>query len=427
MAEAPTSRKRIIAAGVVGNLFEWYDFSIYGFFAVQIGRTFFRSDDPVSQVLAAFGVFALGFLVRPLGALAIGYLGDRFGRTFALTLSIGGMAVPTVLIGLLPGYDTLGVAAPILLTLLRMMQGLAVGGEAAIAGVFLVESAPPGRRGLVGALGGFGNGLGIQIGSVTAAICASLMSPEDLAAWGWRIPFLLGIAVGVVGFLLRRNLRDAAAAAPPRSPGSPLVEVARHHIPLVLRIAGLVAFNAIAFNLAFLYIVHWLQEVDGIAPARALQINTISMLAIMPVSLTMGWLSDHIGRRGILLVAATIGIVGAVPFFALMHSTSTLSIMLGQLGFVLAVGMAFGVMPALTTETTPLGVRCTALALGNNISYSILGGMMPLAATWLVYRTGNDYSPAYLIVAAAALTLIAALCHPESYRTDFKTLASKPA
>jgi MHS family proline/betaine transporter-like MFS transporter len=188
-----------------------------------------------------------------------------------------------------------------------------------------------------------------------------------------------------------------------------------------------VAFNAIAFNLAFLYIVHWLQEVDGIAPARTLQINTISMLAIMPVSLTMGWLSDHIGRRTILLIAATIGIVGAVPFFALMHSTSTLMILLGQFGFVIAVGMAFGVMPALTTETTPLDVRCTALALGNNISYSILGGTMPLAATWLVYRTGNDYSPAYLIMAAAAFTFVAALCHPESYHADFKTLASKPA
>ena len=164
------SRKRIIAAGMIGNALEWYDFSIYGFFAIQIGATFFPASDHVSQVLSAFGIFAMGVLTRPLGSIIFGHIGDRYGRTAALTLSIVGMAATTVGMGLLPGYASIGIGAPILLTLLRMLQGVAVGGEAAIAGVFMIEQAPKGRRGLAGSLGGIGNGLGIQAASLTAVV-----------------------------------------------------------------------------------------------------------------------------------------------------------------------------------------------------------------------------------------------------------------
>ena len=415
MAAAPNSRQRTIAAGVIGNMLEWYDFSIYGFFAAHIGKAFFHSADPVSQVLSAFGVFAVGFLVRPLGSIWIGYVGDRYGRTTALTISVTGMAVPTVLIGVLPGYETLGVMAPILLTLLRMLQGLAVGGEAAIAGVFLVESATPQRRGLVGALGGVGNGLGIQLGSITAAVTAGMMSADALTTWGWRIPFVLGLLVGVIGFLLRRNLQESTEARAAAAP-SPLAETMRHHLPTVLRIAGLVTFNAVAFQLAFLYIVHWLETVDGIAPAHALKINTYSMLLTTPISLAAGWACDYISRKNILLVATGLGFVCAVPLFMLMHNNSMALIMLGQFGFAIVIGLAFGVMPALTVETTPLEVRCTALAVGCSIGYSIFGGLVPLTATWLIYRTADDYSPAYLIMVAAAISFIACLFHRETYR-----------
>ena len=425
MTTAPNSRQRTIAAGVIGNMLEWYDFSIYGFFAAHIGKTFFHSADPISQTLSAFGIFAVGFLVRPLGGIWIGYLGDRYGRTTALTLSVTGMAVPTVLIGILPGYETLGVMAPILLTLLRMVQGLAVGGECAIAGVFLVESASPERRGLVGALGGVGNGLGIQLGSITAAVTAGMMSAEALTTWGWRIPFVLGLLVGGVGFMLRRNLKESAEVRAVAA-SSPLAETMRHHLPTVVRIGGLVTFNAVAFQLAFLYIVHWLETVDGIAPAHALEINTYSMLLTTPVSLAAGWASDYIGRKKILLLATALGFVCAVPLFMLMHNNSMALIMLGQFGFAIVIGLAFGVMPALTVETTPVAVRCTALAVGCSIGYSIFGGLVPLTATWLVYRTADDYSPAYLIMAAAAMSFIACLFHRETYR-GIKFATAKPA
>jgi MHS family proline/betaine transporter-like MFS transporter len=178
----PTSTRRILAAGTIGNLLEWYDFAIYGYFAATIGRVFFPAQSPVAQVLAAFGIFALGYLMRPLGGMAVGHIGDRYGRRAALTFSIAAMAVPTFLVGLLPGYDTLGMAAPILLTFLRMIQGLSVGGEATTSMVFLVERAPPGRRGLVGSFCSLAATGGFLLGSAVGAACAALLPADALAA-----------------------------------------------------------------------------------------------------------------------------------------------------------------------------------------------------------------------------------------------------
>jgi MHS family proline/betaine transporter-like MFS transporter len=389
------SRRRILAAGMIGNMLEWYDFSIYGFFAIQIGATFFHSDDRVSQALAAFGVFAMGFLTRPIGSIIVGYIGDRRGRTTALTISIVGMAVSTVGMGLLPGYETIGVAAPILLTLLRMLQGLAVGGEASIAGVFMIEQAPKGRRALAGAIGGVGNRLGIQAGS------------------------LLGLLVGIGGFLIRRALRDMPEHTA-GSTGAPMVVLLKDHLGLLFRIAGLACFTAIGFQAAFIYIADWLQTVDGIAPQHAFKINSMSMLAITPVSLFFGWLSDHVGRKNLLLVGAAIGVVGSVPFFMLMQNNSTAMIYLGQAGFVLAIGIQFGVLQALMVEATPLAIRCTALAIGNNIAWSILGGTTPLVATWLVYRTTDELSPAYLIAGAAAITVVSLLLTRDNFKNELR-------
>src|SRR5688572_18388653 len=204
---SPTAR--VIGAGVIGNLLEWYDFAIYGFFAAQIGRAFFPAEDKVAQVLAAFGIFAVGYLMRPVGGVVTGYIGDQFGRRAALTFSVAAMAIPTFLVGILPGYDTLGIMAPVLLTVLRVIQGLSVGGEYTTAMVFLVESAPPGRRGLLGAICSCGANAGILLGSATGAALAASMSPEALSDWGWRVPFILGLVVGLAGFALRRNIEEA--------------------------------------------------------------------------------------------------------------------------------------------------------------------------------------------------------------------------
>jgi len=410
----PPHTGRTLAAGTIGNVLEWYDFSIYGFFAVQIGATFFPGEDRISQALSVFSVFAVGYLARPLGAIVIGHIGDRHGRPLALTVSIAGMIVPTLGMGLLPGYASIGVAAPILLTVLRLIQGLAVGGESAIANVFMIEFAPPGRRALAGAICGAGYAVGIQLASMMALACASLLSPAELQDWGWRIPFWLSLALALSGFYIRRTLKDLPPPAAQHP--SPLAEVLRHHLGLVLRIAGLSLFAAVGFQAAFIYIAEWLQRVNGVSPADTFKVTSFSMLAVTPVSLFFGWLADYLGRRTLLMASALLGVVGAVPFFMLMQHNTVPGILLGQAGFVVALGLQFGVQGALMVETTPEPIRCTALAIGNNIAWSIVGGLTPLAATWLAWRTGDELSAAYLVAAAAAITLLALYLTKESFR-----------
>jgi MHS family proline/betaine transporter-like MFS transporter len=211
---------------------------------------------------------------------------------------VAAMAIPTFLVGVLPGYHTLGVAAPILLTLLRMIQGLSVGGEYTISIVFMVEHAPPERRGVIGAMAGVGAVGGILVGSATGAVLAAAMPTAMLEAWGWRIPFLLGLVVGLAGFALRRGIQEEVRAE--KLDHSPLLDTLRHHGPLLLRLAGLSVFNSVGFYLMFVYIVSWLQFADGIAPARALEINTLSMVMLLPLIVAMGWLSDRIGRRPVM-------------------------------------------------------------------------------------------------------------------------------
>ncbi|TAJ41958.1 MAG: MFS transporter [Reyranella sp.] len=412
------SIRRTIAVGAIGNVLEWYDFAIYGYFAAAIGRTFFPSEDPVAQVLAAFGIFAVGFLMRPVGGALIGHIGDKYGRRAALTFSVAAMAIPTFLVGALPGYQVLGVAAPILLTALRMIQGLSVGGEYTTSIVFMVERAPAGRRGLIGAMAGCGAVGGILLGSATGTLLASTMSAEALESWGWRIPFLVGLLVGLAGFLLRRHVQEAPKTH--KAARSPLIETMRNHGPLLARLAALSVFNSVGFYLMFVYIVSWLELVDGMAPARALGINTISMAALLPLMVAMGWATDRFGRKPVMLSAVAFGFVGALPFFWLMHHGDPALVLLGQMGFVLAVGTFVGTQPALMVEAAPMAVRCTAIALGYNVTLGVVGGLSPLVATWLVERTGNDYSPAYMIMAAAAISFAALLRFRESYRAPLE-------
>jgi len=414
-----SSARKVIAAGAIGNVLEWYDFAVYGYFAAAIGRVFFPSENPVAQVLAAFGIFAVGFLMRPLGGAAIGHIGDRLGRRAALTFSVAAMAIPTFLVGVLPGYQTLGIAAPILLTLLRMIQGLSVGGEYTTSIIFMVEHAAPGRRGLIGAVGGCGAVGGILLGSATGAALASVMSEPALESWGWRIPFMLGLVVGLAGLFLRRGIHEEATAK--KAEHSPFADAFRHHRRLMLRLAALSVFNAVGFYLMFVYIVSWLQLADGVAPARALGINTISMALLLPLMLATGWLTDRIGRRPLMLAATAFAFVAAWPLFWLMHSTDPAIVLLGQLGFVLAVGAFIGGQPALMVEAVPAEVRCTAIALGYNVTLGVIGGLSPLVATWLVERTGNSYTPGFMIMAAAAISFLALFSFKEMFSAPLDT------
>ncbi len=215
---ATASRQKIILAGLVGNVMEWYDFAVYGYFATVIGRLFFPSEDPAVSLIAAFGAFAAGFLVRPLGGLVFGRIGDLVGRRRAMTLSMMAMALPTVLMACLPTYETIGIAAPILIVLLRIVQGLSVGGEYTGSIIFLVEQAPKDSRAMNAIWGLWGAVLGILIGSGMGDVLSSVLSDEQIMAWGWRLPFLVGILVAATGYLVRNSLQVEESVGTSKSP-----------------------------------------------------------------------------------------------------------------------------------------------------------------------------------------------------------------
>ena len=412
----PQSRKAI-AVGAIGNILEWYDFAIYGYFATSIGRVFFPKADPVAQVLMAFGIFAIGFLMRPLGGMVIGYIGDRVSRQAALTVSIVAMAIPTFLVGIMPGYDTIGIAAPILLTLCRIIQGLSVGGEYPTSLVYMIEKAPANKRGFVGSMGSSSAYIGMLLGSGVGAALGAILSPEHLEAWGWRIPFLFGLVIGLAGYLLRRGSpehTDHTRAVMT----NPVVETFKNHRLLLVKLSGVSAFLAVSFYLIFVYIVSWLELVDKIAPSKSLEINTLSMIVLVPLTLLAGALSDRIGRKPVLIIGALAGFIFSIPLMYGMYHQSALVIQLSQIGFALVVGLFNGAMPALIVESAPAYIRTTVVALGYNLTMGILGGLTPLVASWLIHRTENEMISAYMIVAVAAVSLVAVMFVSESYKKD---------
>jgi len=398
--------RRIILAGVVGNMMEWYDFAVYGYFAQIIGQNFFPSKDPVASLIAAFGVFAAGFLMRPFGGLVFGSIGDRIGRKAALTFSVIAMAIPTFLIGLLPDYAAVGVAASVLMVLLRLVQGLSVGGECTTSVVFLVEGAAPDQRGLMGSWSAFGAVAGILLGSAVGAILTSLLSADALQSWGWRVPFLLGLAVGLVGLYIRHHLPEMSGNfTRGRTTTSPVAEAFRTEWQAMLKVAGFNVMNAVGFYMVFLYVATYLQQVVHVEAARALDINTMSLVVMLLVIPAAGALSDRIGRKPPLVAAAVGLLVASWPLFWMMHHSHFMIILSGQLGFAVLIGLFLGVSQATMAETFPARVRCTALSLGYNLCLGILGGTTPMVATYLIARSHNDLSPAFYLMAAAAVSL----------------------
>jgi len=405
--QGSNSRGRLVVAGIVGNIMEWYDFAVFGYFAVTLGHLFFPADNPTAWLLASFAVFAVGFLMRPLGGIAFGWVGDRLGRAPALLYSVMAMALPTFAIGLLPTYASAGMAAPALMVACRVLQGLAVGGEYGNSVVFLVETAPAGRHALGGAWTPFGIAAGGLLGAAIGAVLSTLLSPAAIEEWGWRVPFLLGLLVGAIGFLVRRRL---LSETPPAARGFPLTDVLRSQKLALLQGVGLCLVNAVGFYMIFIYFVTWLRVAVHLPLAYALTINTATMVVALGVIPAAGRLADRFGRRPLLLVGACGLLLLTLPLLTLMQSGGIAAILAGELGFVLLIGCYNGVNPAAVAELYPRAVRCSGVSLAYNLAFGMIGGLTPMIATWLVARTGDPLSPAFYLIGAAALSLATALC-----------------
>jgi MHS family proline/betaine transporter-like MFS transporter len=414
------SQRKLVIAGLIGNVLEWYDFSVYGYFAVSIGRHFFPSEDPANSLLAAFGVFAAGFLMRPVGAVLFGHIGDNWSRERALSLSVLAMAVPTFLIGVIPDYQQIGVTASVLLVLLRLAQGISVGGEYTTSIVFVVERSLPQRRGFMGTWCLFGTCAGTLLGSAIATLLTSVLPRDVMRAWGWRLPFILGLAIGIVGLYIRRDLERDAKSIEPERPGA--IEAPRESFLgamktqrlAILKVIGLKATSAVGFYTLFVYMTVYYTRIVQIPKSDALAINTIALAAMLVMIPGAGALSDWVGRKPLLLAGAVGMLVFSLPLFQLLRSPKFGVILTGQLCFTIILCLFFGAEPAATAEAFPGRVRCSSAAISHNICFAVLGGTAPMVATYLIVRTQNDLSPSIYLMAAALVSIIAILSLSET-------------
>lgn len=399
--------RRAVSAAVVGNVLEWYDFAVYGYLATIIAKNFFAPGDEVAALLATFAAFGVGFLARPLGGIVIGRIGDVKGRKVALILTMLLMAVGTVLIGLIPTYSTIGVLAPILLVVARLMQGFSAGGEWGGSTAFIVEWAPADRRGFYGSFQQCSVVGGLLLGSGIAALLTSIIAPAAMDSWGWRIPFLIGGLIGPVGIYMRRNIDETPAyrrvVDAPADAGSDTTS------PFVLaaRAFGFTILWTVSFYIFLSYMPTFTQKFAGLSRPAALWSNTAGLLLLMIAIPIMGLLSDRIGRKPLLLACCIAFIILPYPLFSLMLSGSSLTtIILIQLLIALAIAPFSGAGPAAIAEIFPTRTRSTYMSTGYALAVAIFGGFAPFIATWLIDRTGSPISPTYYVIAAAVISTL---------------------
>lgn len=413
---------RTIVVSMVGNLFEWFDFALFGYFAPIIGKLYFPSDDPVTELISAFGIFAAGFLVRPLGGMIFGHIGDKLGRKRAMVLTILLMAIPTAVIGCLPTYAHIGLAAPILLILMRMLQGVSMGGNYGGSITFTTEHTDPKRRGLIGSFAVTSCLVGILLGSATATLFSYILPEADLYSWGWRIPFVLGIFICFVGYYMRRNVPESPEYVVTQEMGKiqqhPVLEVFSEHGRTLLKIVLAVMLHDLSFYILFIYMASYLSEIVGLSKNAALAINTINLVVVSMVTVLAAWLSDRIGRKPVLAMSAFLFVIGTIPLLTIVNGTKdTTTILMAQMTLAIAVGGYFGPLPALMVESYPTSVRFSAIAITTNISGPLFGGTAPMLVAYLISLTGSSLVPAYYLTAAAIITLISLrfikTCRPE--------------
>ena len=411
---------RMLVSGSIGNILEWYDFAVYGYMAKVIAPLFFPTEDKTAAMISVFGVFAAGFLMRPLGAVLFGYIGDKQGRKKALVLSVILMAFSTVGLGLLPTHAAIGVAAPFLLTAMRLIQGVSVGGELTTSISFIVEKAPPGRRGYYGAWTTFCAVAGILIGSAVGAGVETIFTPEQITGWAWRVPFLIGFVLGLYALLMRRTINEPASFEKLRSTGqlikAPLAEAFRSHGKMMIRIIGVLWIFAVGFYMPFIYLPTYLSTNEHIALSMALDLNSVAMVLLLGVTLFLGHLSDKLGRKKIILFGAVGFLLLAVPVYLLFGMNSDTGIFAGLAIFAVFCGATQGAIPAFLSENFPTPIRVSALSFSYNIALAIFGGTTPLLATWLIKTTGSDLAPAWYLAFAALISILSILGMKETYR-----------
>jgi len=410
MTTGPVHRQsalRTALAGLIGNVLEWFDFAVYGYFASDIGKQFFPQSSHAAQQMQTFGVFALGFLARPVGSLVLGAVGDRIGRRALLTLSIAMMGGATLILGLLPTHEQIGVAAPLLLMLMRLTQGFSLGGEFTGSMVYTTEQSSPLMRGLVSSSTAAGTTIGFILGSGAAWLVNVWLPPDQVTSWGWRIPFVGSVVFLIVGYLLRRGITETVEGMKAAAVRVPLLpSLAADWLP-ILQTFGIVAMTNAAYYLTFTYAVERRKSLGGDSGAAFLLVNTLVLfLVVLPCKPLGGWLSDKLGRRKLMMTITAAMMALIYLSLRLMLHGSPQVFAAGQIMLAIPIGMALGLQGAMVVEIFPLRTRVTSMSFAYSITLAMAGGTAPLVSSWLIETLGHPLAPAYYIMLYGAVGLL---------------------
>lgn len=416
-------RKPIVAASI-GNALEWMDYSMYGYLAPVLGLLFFPQKDPTASLLVAFLSFALAFMIRPFGALVFGPMADRIGRKRTLAFIILLMAGSTFLIGCLPTFTAIGIAAPILLILLRLAQGLSAGGETGTAYTFLAEFAPPKRRGFFTSFGNISAFIGALFGSTLVTVGFIALGESGMSEWGWRIPFLIAGPLGLIGLYMRLKIEDTpefqAIEEKRELQKAPLLEAIRNHWRAMIRCGLVGAMHGVGFYTVLTYLPSFLAQEEAIGSAGAFIGSSVALVSAIIALPIAGSLSDRVGRKPVIIGTCIAYIVLAYPIFMLFTSNNVALALVGQVVFGVIFGFYASAPFAFMAEMFPTRVRVSAYSLGYNVFVALISGPTAFIAVALVARTGNPLSPAFYVMIVAVLALTATLLSKETAKDPLR-------
>lgn len=408
MAKTSVSNRRTaIMAGFVGNVVEWYDFALYGYMASVLSTLYFPSENHVASMLATYGAFAAGFLMRPLGSAVFGWLGDTIGRSKTMLLSVSLMFLPTLAIGVLPGYEVIGLAAPILLVLIRLVQGLSVGGEFSSSVTYLVETAARDHRGRSGSWANQGAIAGMTLGAGLAALVSNVFPDQVLHDWAWRLPFLFGGVIGGVAILLRRHLGESPAFTHHQAhsePRSPLKMAFTRHRMEMLQATALASVYGVFFYIPMVYLPNWIATHTGMGLDVAMRLNLVALLLVAPLIYLSAWVGDCcIQRTRWIMMAFIAAAVSTYPVLMMLTSENPWLIGLGQWMLLAFLAVPLGAAPTVFVEMFPPEDRLTGYSISYNIGLGVIGGTTPMVATWLIDVSGNRDAVFWMLGAACLL------------------------
>jgi MFS transporter, MHS family, proline/betaine transporter len=409
-----------IAAAVIGNALEWYDFIVFGFFTVVIARLFFPSDSQYASLLLTTATFGVGFFMRPVGGIFLGIYADRRGRKAALLMVITLMTVAIAMIAFAPTYAAIGVGAPLIMVVARLLQGFSAGGEFASATAFLIESAPAGRRGLYGSWQMVGQGLAVLLGAILGTLLTRSLTPETLDSWGWRIPFLFGLIIGPVGLYIRRNLDETSAFLQSNRSSAGQEDsstVLMSHVKEMLACVGMVVSGTISFYVILIYIPTFARTQLHLPLDQAFLAQSIGLACEVVLIPICGVLSDFIGRKPVMITALVLNLLVTYPLFSWVSASPSFGALLTmQIILCGLFGVFNGPISTALAEQFPTRVRSTALAIAYNIAVMLFGGFAQFFVTWLIQATGTPIAPAYYLMFGAAVGLLAAFFLKERAR-----------